>query len=166
MTSNEILNAIDSNSASTNDAILSLKEYEQNLKILNTHEIQHVGKLKPIKTRRFMSKFEFAGAITKLAQYLDTLSSLDQYVDAVEINGFINNSELAYKLLMNHVFDIIIDREGYEQVSFSELKINPAWCTSLENYFKRNYESLCKNCYEPYGNALDVLLKKQNYKKV
>ena len=119
---------------------------------------QHIGKipkLKPVKTRKNMSKFEFAGVITKLANYLSTLDSLDKYVEEVSIPEFINNSELAYKLLLNGTFNAVIDRLGYEQVTFSELKINPLWIKTLDNYYERNREALYNNLYKPYDQALN-----------
>ena len=115
-------------------------------------KITEVKKLKPHISRVNMSKYEFAGVITKLALYLNTLSSIDDYIEEVQVNGFINNSQLAYKLLMNHKFDAILDRLGYEFVSFSELRINPLWCSLLEHYYARSNKSLEEQCYSQLYN--------------
>lgn len=119
--------------------------------------VKKIAKKKPVKTRKNMSKYEFAATITKLANYLDTLDSLEQYVDEANINEFVNNSELAYHLLMEGKFDAIINRLSYEEVNFSQLKINPLWISLLDNYYKRNRESLKANCYDPFDKALETL---------
>lgn len=140
-----------------NNKIMSLKDLN-NITLQEadgvTPSIDKVIRLKPVKTRRNMSKFEFAGVITKLAFYLSTLDSLDMYVDDIVIPEFVNNAELAYHLLMNGKFNAIINRLGYEQVSFSELRINPIWKITLENYFNRNRRALYENCYKPIDKVL------------
>ena len=84
-----------------------------------------------------LSKYELAGIITTLANYLNTKTTLYPMVSAdTVINGPINIAGIAYEALKKGVIDVIIDR-GYEQVLFSKLKINPIWETDLENFFKR-----------------------------
>lgn len=122
-----------------------------------TTHVKKIAKYKPIKTRKNMSKYELASTITKLANYLSTLDSLEQYVETTNINEFVNNAELAFHLLTEGKFDAVINRLGYEQVNFSQLSINPIWVETLENYFKRNREALRKYCYEPYDAALATL---------
>jgi hypothetical protein len=58
---------------------------------------------------------------------------------------------------MNGKFDAIINRLSYEEVNFSQLKINPLWINLLDNYFKRNHDSLKVNCYDPFDKALETL---------
>ena len=140
----EILKVLDE------DAVDDIVKQSRVKEIINNRQqsIDKIPKLKPVKTRKNISKYEFAAVITKLALYLNSIPSLEDYVDVVSYNGFINPSELAYNLLMKGVFDAIVNRLDYEDVSFSQLKINPQWCALLESYFKRNHEALKEFCYD------------------
>ena len=158
----KLINEIDESentSGNKNNEILAPNMNLDNISLTeidkNVIRIDKVGKSKPIKSRKNMSKYEFVGVITKLALYLDTLDSLDKYVDAVNIECFINNAELAYHLLNTGVFDAYINRLGYDGVSFSELRINPMWKISLENYFKRSHEALENTLFKPMNKLLE-----------
>jgi hypothetical protein len=90
-----------------------------------------------------MSVFEYVGAITKLAKYINSMKQLPDFNEEIEIKNMINPSEVAYILLKNGVYDPIFDR-GYEKVSFSELDVNPIWAKTIESYFESQHESLAK----------------------
>lgn len=148
----ELLKVIDE-TEELNDEIKD-KVDKLNIKVQDLKLIKDIPKLKPKLTRSNMSKYEFAATITKLSLYLNTLPSLEHYFNnTMSYNGYINPTEVAYTLLMNGNFDAIIDRLGYEKVSFSQLKINKQWCILLENYFKRNHEALVNLCYKPILSA-------------
>jgi hypothetical protein len=96
-----------------------------------------------------MSKYEFCSAITTCANYINTLDSLSDYIseELEEAYGydFINPCEIAYILLMTGKLDIILNRQGYDYVLFSKLKINPIWKNNLEAYFERSRKALRKS---------------------
>lgn len=91
-----------------------------------------------------LSKYEFAGIITSIANYLTTRSTLYPLVseDCV-VKGLINPSAVAYEAIKKGRIDVIIDR-GYERVLLSKMKINPIWEKDLENFFKRWFEAAYK----------------------
>jgi hypothetical protein len=103
---------------------------------------------KPRLTRNTISLFEYVAVITKLAKYINSLSSLPAVIedflsDNLSINNIINPSELAWILLRNGVYNPIFDR-GYEKVSFSELTVNPTWDNLIRMYFDTQHESIAK----------------------
>lgn len=98
---------------------------------------------KPKITRKNMSIFEYVGAITKLARFINNAKRLPDYTDDIEIYNVINPSEVAYRLLKSGAYDPIFDR-GYEKVSFSQLGINPIWEKTIESYFESQHESLIR----------------------
>lgn len=110
-----------------------------------------VETFKPKITRPTMSKFEFVRTITAAAKYIYSLTSIDKYVDDIEIKSIINPSELAFKLLMSGKINATIDRLGYEKVTFSELKINQIWIRTIETYFTNRAKSEVEEIYKPFG---------------
>ena len=125
------------------------EEFLNNIEMVSPDSVvvTKIKQLKPVISRPNMSKYEFAGTITKLALYLETLPSLGDYIDEVQINGFINASELAYKLLRSNKFDAYLNRLGYEVVSYSALRINPLWFKLMDNYYARSHAALEAQCY-------------------
>ena len=109
---------------------------------------------KPRISRKTMSKFEFDGAITTLAEYIDNIPSIRDYIDgdindSININSLINPAEFTYRLVMNHKLDCIIVRyNGLEKVSFSELKINPIWIRQIDEHFATKNASMKKELYD------------------
>lgn len=122
-----------------------------NITIVNNDSNTEITKYKPILTRNTMSKYEFVHTITSAAKFLYSLSNIEKFCGKLEINELINPSELAFKLLMNHKLDAVIDRLGYEKVSFSELIINPIWVSTIENYFEQKHITEQKEVLEPFN---------------
>ena len=106
---------------------------------------------KPIVTRITMSKYEFVHTLTSVAKFLYSNKTLEKYCDVIEINSIINPAELAFKLLMNRRLNAVIDRLGYEKVTFSELLVNPEWVDTLEVYFKQRHENENNEVLKPFG---------------
>ena len=106
---------------------------------------------KPILTRPTMSKYEFAHAITEFGKYLETLPDVEKYCGKLEFNMIMSGPELAFELLINKKINILIDRLGYEKVSFSELIINPIWISTIKNYFKQRHETEAEEILKPFG---------------
>ena len=103
-------------------------------------EYNVIEKLYPKLTCPMISRFEFCHVITQLARYLESLSDLSRYLDLEENEThkllFINPAEQAFKLLMAHKFDAIIQRRN-EKVSFSVLEIDPQDIDIIEWDFKQ-----------------------------
>lgn len=84
-----------------------------------------------------LSKYEFAGILTALSNYITTRNSLYPLVDAdTIIRGPVNPCAIAYQAIKKGKIDVIIDR-GYEHVLLSKMKINPIWEKDLESFFQR-----------------------------
>jgi hypothetical protein len=107
----------------------------ENIKLTNKMEIY-----KPKITRDLMSIYEFVGTITKLADYLYHLDDLSGIIDKQEVCSYINPLELSWNLLKHRKFNAVLNR-GVEDVSFSELQINPRWVIEIENNFKLHKKS-------------------------
>jgi hypothetical protein len=90
---------------------------------------------KPKITRSIMSIYEFVGTITKLADYLYHLDDLSNIIENENIDSYINHLELAWKLLKNKKYNATLNRY-VENVSFSELDINPRWIEVIEHNFE------------------------------
>lgn len=106
--------------------------------------------LKPHKTRKTISQFEYSGIITKLAKYLAGIPDISKYVDQPYVNSVINPCELAFKLLDDGKFDAVIDR-GYEKVNYSQLIINEKWRNSIKEYFLAQQKHLYEEVVVPFG---------------
>lgn len=104
----------------------------------------------PKITRPTMSIFEYAEVHTMLAEYIAANKSIKNFIDDVEVRGNVNPAELAFHLLKEGKWDAKIDR-GYEVVSYSKLKINPQWETTILNYFNQQHETQKKELFEPLG---------------
>lgn len=95
-----------------------------------------IAEFEPIKTRKYISLYEFTRVITDLALHLYELPDIERFVDDIEIANIIDPCTLAFKLLMSGKFNAIIDR-GYEKVTFSRLKKNKNTIKLVENYLKQ-----------------------------
>ena len=105
----------------------------------------------PVYTRPILSRFEYEGAITELANYLNSKDSVGQ---DCEINTLINPAELAFRLIQQKKFDVTIVRnKGAEKVTFSVLKRNPLWDQRVEEYFKIKNASLKEELYDSIKKA-------------
>lgn len=106
-------------------------------------EYDKVEKLYPKSSSRTMSRFEFCHVITQLAKYIESLSDLSKYVnddsDDKELLTLINPAEQAFRLLMAHKFDAILQRRN-ERVSFSVLDIDPQDIDIIEWDFEQQRE--------------------------
>ena len=106
-----------------------------------------IEKYYPKLTSPTISRFEFCHVITQLAKYLESLNDLSKYVDLEDSENeklvFINPAEQAFKLLMNHKFDAVLQRRG-EKVSFSVLEIDPQDIDLIEWDFKQQREEYGK----------------------
>lgn len=109
----------------------------------------------PITTRPIMSKFEFVGALTTLALYLKSKTSLEQYTDVGDIFRLPNTAEIAFQIIKNKKMDVIIKRNhGAELVSFSKLQYNPQWMKDVEEYFVEWNASVDEELYKPLSKLL------------
>lgn len=105
-----------------------------------------VQKYYPVYTRPILSRFEYEGAITELANYLTTCESIGQNCDSYTL---INPAELAFRLIQQGKYDVtIIRNKGMEKVTFSVLKRNPLWDKRVEEYFRIKNESLKNELYD------------------
>lgn len=96
---------------------------------------------KPTLTRETISRFEFVRVMTQVAKYLNSLSDVNKYMSEPEVNTLINPAELAFRLVMSGKLNATLDRLGYEKVTFSELKINPIWISTIEHYYDFRHEN-------------------------
>jgi hypothetical protein len=99
---------------------------------------------KPKITRKIMSVYEFVGTITKLADYLYHLDDLNDIIENEQVNSYINHLELAWVLLKTRKFNATLNRY-IENVSFSELDINPRWIEVIEHNFKLHNQSFTED---------------------
>jgi hypothetical protein len=109
----------------------------------NTMEIY-----KPHITRKVMSIYEFVGTITKLADYLYNLDDLNKIIENKEVYTYINHLELAWNLLKTGKYNATLNRY-VEQVSFSELDVNPRWIEVIENNFKLHNQAFEDDILKP-----------------
>ena len=113
---------------------------------------------KPRISRSGISKFEYDGAITTLAEYIDNIPSIRDYIDeemnkTININSLINPSEFAYLLVKHHKLDCLIIRYGgLEKVSLSALEINPIWIRQIDELFTTKNASMKKELYDPIAD--------------
>ena len=115
-------------------------------KVEKVGEYNEIEKYYPKITGNTISRFEFCHVITQLAKYLESLTDLSKYVNTKENNNdeeisFINPAEQAFKLLMNHKFDAILQRRE-EKVSFSVLEIDPQDIDIIEWDFEEQHKVL------------------------
>lgn len=144
MNADESLHAIDTKSPK----IKGNFNVVDNVHKKESDEDYHVEIHYPVYTRPVLSKFEYEGVITTLAEYLENIDSISKYTLAANVNSLINTAELAYQLLKQGKMDCtIIRNEGLEKVSFSVLKRNKQWDELIENYFKTKSESLEEEFY-------------------
>ena len=102
-----------------------------------------------------MSKFEFVGALTTLALYLKTKTSLEQYTDVGDIFRLPNTAEIAFQIIKNGKMNVTIKRNhGAELVSFSKLQYNPQWMKDAEEYFAEWNASVNEELYKPLSKLL------------
>jgi len=104
----------------------------------------------PKITRDMIGLYEYVGVITKLAKYLYDLPDLSKYLNDLEVNSLINESELAFQLLDSGKMDAIIDR-GYEKVTFSVLKVRPQWKETILHYFAERRSNVENEMLKPLG---------------
>jgi hypothetical protein len=95
-----------------------------------------------------MSIYEFVGTITKLADYLYNLDDLSKIIENKEVYTYINHLELAWNLLKTGKYNAILNRY-IEQVSFSELDVNPRWIEVIENNFKLHNQAFEDDILKP-----------------
>lgn len=103
-------------------------------------EYGEIEKYYPKYSSPMISRFEFCHVITQLAKYIESLSDLSKYVDTdSDLLSLINPAEQAFRLLMNHKFDAILERRN-EKVSFSVLDIDPQDIDIIEWDFEQQRE--------------------------
>lgn len=100
-------------------------------------------------TRPILSKFEYVGCITSLANYLKNLKSIAKYTEAVDCCILVNPSELAFRLLDQGKMDVVIIRNRSERVTFSKLHQNPLWREEVNNFFITKNKSMEIEFYNP-----------------
>lgn len=100
-------------------------------------------------TRPILSKFEYVGCITSLANYLKNLKSISKYTEAVDCCILVNPSELAFRLLDQGKMDVVIIRNRSERVTFSKLHQNPLWREEVNNFFISKNKSMETEFYNP-----------------
>ena len=100
-------------------------------------------------TRPILSKFEYVGCITSLANYLKNLKSISKYTEAVDCCILVNPSELAFRLLDQGKMDVVIIRNRNERVTFSKLHQNPLWREEVNNFFIEKNKSMEREFYKP-----------------
>lgn len=115
----------------------------------NDKKISKMEKYEAIITRPILSKFEYVGCITSLANYLKSLKSINRYTEAIDCGLLVNPSELAFRLLDQGKMDVIIIRNRIEKVTFSKLYKNPLWREEIINYFDEKNKSMKKEFYDP-----------------
>lgn len=115
----------------------------------NNKKISKMEKYEAIITRPILSKFEYVGCITSLANYLKSLKSINRYTEAIDCGLLVNPSELAFRLLDQGKMDVIIIRNRIEKVTFSKLYKNPLWREEIINYFDEKNKSMKKEFYDP-----------------
>ena len=127
-----------------------VSDVRKNVTIQNITEDVDVVIHHPKLTRPILSIYEYVAVHTELGKFIDAQTSLAQFVDDVEINDLVNPAELAFELLRNHKWDVVINR-GYERVSYSQLKYNKQWEDMLERYFKAQHQTQNKEIHVPLG---------------
>ena len=125
-------------------------KHNKNITLQNVNNDSVVEVYEPIITRPTISIYEYSEIHTMLGLYLDSLKSVGNYTDEVEIRGNINPVELAYHLLKENKWDATIDR-GYEKVSYSKLKCNPQWGREIEHYLEDQHRIQREELFEPLG---------------
>lgn len=115
---------------------------------------QTVEIYKPKLTRNTLSIYEFVRVITAVAKHLSSIRDISAYIsdsNDIEINSIINPAELAFKLVKEGKINATLERLGYEKVTFSELKINPLWINTLEDYFATRRDAEVNELLRPLG---------------
>ena len=105
-------------------------------------------------TRPILSKFEYVGCITSLANYLKNLKSISKYTEAVDCCILVNPSELAFRLLDQGKMDVVIIRNRNERVTFSKLHQNPLWREEVNNFFIEKNKSMETEFYKPISELM------------
>ena len=106
-----------------------------------------------VTTRPEMSKFEYVGCITALAQYLKGLKSIAKYIDIVNCNSLINPCELAFHLLDQGKMNVIIIRNRCEKVSFSTLRVDELLRQEIVDHFEKKNASMEEEFYKVLADA-------------
>lgn len=122
-----------------------------NVEVVNKENDVDVVEYEPHITREIISKYEYVRVITAVAKYLYSIQDLSKYVEDVEINSIINPCELAFELISKGKFDAVLDRQGYEKVTFSKLKVNPMWVNMLKEYFAEQHKNIENEIMIPLG---------------
>ena len=104
-----------------------------------------LGPSKPKITRPKLSRYEYAGIITTVAEYITSLKDLDKFIEEPQVNNIIDPCRLAFELLRNGKIDIQMDRGGYETVLFSQCEKDESIENEIERYLTSLEESRKKN---------------------
>ncbi len=120
---------------------------EANIEIVEVKD--EVEKYYPKITRETLSIYEYAGVLTKLSRYLDSLNDIGKYIDEIEVNQIISPAELAFNLINDGKFDAILDRR-YEKVTFSVMKVKQEWKDRLRRYYDTQHEAVRNEILAPY----------------
>ena len=88
----------------------------------------------PKITRHKLSIYEYAGIITQVAEYINSIKDLDKYLDEPQINNLIDPCLIAFELLKNNKIDVQIDRCGYESVLYSQCEKDENIEKEIEHY--------------------------------
>lgn len=128
------------------DCLLSDDEEEMEGGRVEIDKINSTEKYYPKYTSNLLQRYELCHVITQLAKYIESLTDLSKYMDTDDTKDLltlINPAEQAFKLLMNHKFDPVLQRRN-EKVSFSVLEMNPHDIEQIEWDFKQQREEQLK----------------------
>lgn len=125
---------------------------EKDVEIVEAND--EVEKYYPKITRETLSVYEYAGVLTKLSRYLDSLNNIGKFVDEIEVNQIISPAELAFNLINDGKFDAILDRR-YEKVTFSVMKVKQEWKDRLRKYYEAQHEAVKNEILIPYELNVD-----------
>ena len=122
----------------------------RNITLQKVTENATVEKYDPVITRPIVSIYEYAEIHTLLAEYLQDQRTIAGFTNDVEIRSNVSPAEAAFYVLKEGKWDATIDR-GYEKVSYSRLKYNPQWSSTIEHYFKQQHQIQKDELFHPLG---------------
>lgn len=137
-----------------NPEITGGKELENKDSKTSSRVDSHIETFEAKVTRPILSKFEYVGCITSLANYLKNLKSISKYTEAVDCCILVNPSELAFRLLDQGKMDVVIIRNRNERVTFSKLHQNPLWREEVNNFFIEKNKSMETEFYKPISELM------------
>lgn len=123
---------------------------QRNITLQKATDDSTVEKYDPVITRPILSIYEYAEVHTLLAEYLQDQRTIAGFTNDVEIRSNVSPVEVAFYVLKEGKWDATIDR-GYEKVSYSRLKYNPQWASTIEHYFKQQHQIEKNELFQPLG---------------